>query len=127
MSLHMWLFHFHHSNLTSLFNIFNIKSLCNVKFTVDVTLFFAFFVLIFMSARGDMKILFSKIINILGWPNGTLDLKKGFDKAVKNKPAVSYYLLRIAWKCMKIMLIILTTTWYYRKSLYLSFSNSTAK
>ena len=46
------------------------------------------------------------IINILGQPNGILDLKKEFDKALKNKPAVSEDLLRIAWKCMKIALII---------------------
>ena len=29
------------------------------------------------------------IINILGQPNGIVDLKKGFDKALKNLPAVS--------------------------------------
>ena len=46
------------------------------------------------------------IINILGQPNGILDLKKGFDQALKNIPALSKDLLRIAWKCMKIMLII---------------------
>ena len=46
------------------------------------------------------------ITNILGQPNGILDLKKGFDKALKNIPAVSEDLLRIAWKCMKIALII---------------------
>ena len=59
ISPHVTFFYFHHSNLTSLFGIFNIKSLCNAKFTVDVTPFFAFFVLIFMSAHGNMKILFS--------------------------------------------------------------------
>ena len=47
-----------------------------------------------------------KIINILGQPNDILDLKKGFDKALKNIPAVSEDLLRIAWKCMEIALII---------------------
>ena len=36
------------------------------------------------------------IINILGQPNGILDLKKGFDKALKNIPAVSEDLLKIA-------------------------------
>ena len=36
------------------------------------------------------------IINILGYPNGILDLKKRFDKALKNIPAVSEDLLRIA-------------------------------
>ena len=46
------------------------------------------------------------IINIVGQPNGILDLKKGFDKALKNKPSLSEDLLRIAWKCMKIALII---------------------
>ena len=49
------------------------------------------------------------IIRILGQPNGIygiLDLKKGFDKALKNIPAVSEDLLRIAWKCLKIALII---------------------
>ena len=35
-----------------------------------------------------------------------LDLNKEFDKAVKNIPAVSKDLLRIAWKGMKIVLII---------------------
>ena len=29
------------------------------------------------------------IINILGQPNGIVDLKKGFDKTLKNVPAVS--------------------------------------
>ena len=46
------------------------------------------------------------IINILGQPDGILDLKKGFDKALKSIPAVSEDLLRIAWKCMKIALIM---------------------
>ena len=47
-----------------------------------------------------------RIINVLGQPDGILDLKKGFDKALKNIPAVSEDLLMIAWKCMKIALII---------------------
>ena len=38
------------------------------------------------------------IINILGQPNGIVNLKKGFDKALKDIPAVSEDLLRIAWK-----------------------------
>ena len=46
------------------------------------------------------------IINILGQPNGIVNLKKGFDKALKNILAVSEDLLRIVWKCMKIALII---------------------
>ena len=46
------------------------------------------------------------IINILGWPNGILDLKKEFVKTLKNIPVVSKDLLGIAWKCMKIALII---------------------
>ena len=46
------------------------------------------------------------IINILGEPNGILDLKKGFDKALKTIPAVSEDLLRIAGKYMKNALII---------------------
>ena len=37
---------------------------------------------------------------------GILDLKKGFNKPLKNIPPVSENLLRIAWKCMKIALII---------------------
>ena len=37
------------------------------------------------------------IINILGLPNCILDLKKGFDKSLKNTPAVSKDLLRIDW------------------------------
>ena len=47
-----------------------------------------------------------KIINILGQPTGILDLKKRFDKALKNITAVREDLLRIAWKCMKIALIL---------------------
>ena len=46
------------------------------------------------------------IINIFGQPKDILDLKKGFDKTLKNMPAVSKGLLRIALKCMKITLII---------------------
>ena len=46
------------------------------------------------------------IISILGQPNGIVDLKKGFDKALKNESVVSEDLLRISWKCMKIPLII---------------------
>ena len=46
------------------------------------------------------------IINILGHPNGILDVKNGFDKALKNILAVSQDLLRIDWKCLKIALII---------------------
>ena len=46
------------------------------------------------------------IISILGQPNGILDLKKGFDKVLKNIPAVSEDLLRIDWKCLKIAVII---------------------
>ena len=46
------------------------------------------------------------IISILGQPNGIVDLKKGFDKAPKDISAVSQDLLRIAWECMKIGLII---------------------
>ena len=48
----------------------------------------------------------STIINILGQPNYIVELKKGFDKALKNTAAVSEDSLRIAWKCMKIALII---------------------
>ena len=46
------------------------------------------------------------IFNILGYPTGILDLKKGFDKTFKNIPTASEDLLRICWKCMKIALII---------------------
>ena len=48
----------------------------------------------------------STIINVLRQPNGIAELKKGFDKALKNLPAVSEDLLRIVWKCMKIEVII---------------------
>ena len=48
----------------------------------------------------------STIINILRQPNGIAGLKKGFDKTLKNLPAVSEDLLRIVWKCMKIEVII---------------------
>ena len=40
-------------------------------------------------------------LNVLGWPNGILDLKIGYDKSLKNVVTVSEDLLRIAWKCMK--------------------------
>ena len=46
------------------------------------------------------------IINILRYPSGILDMKKGFDKALKNIPAVSEDLLRINWNYLKIALII---------------------
>ena len=46
-------------NRNSHFDVFNIKSFCNSKFTVDVTQFFAFFVLSFMQAHGNMKISFN--------------------------------------------------------------------
>ena len=49
-------------------------------------------------------------LNILGWPNDTLDLTKGFDKNLKNVSAVSEDLLRIAWKGMKIPLMTLAIT-----------------
>ena len=35
------------------------------------------------------------IFNILGQPNGILDLKKGFDKTLKKIPAVSEDLLSL--------------------------------
>ena len=47
-----------------------------------------------------------RIVNILGLPNGILYLKKGYDKIVKSIPTVVEDLLRIVWKCMKMMLII---------------------
>ena len=50
------------------------------------------------------------ITNILRSANVILDLKKGFDKTLKNVPAVSENLLRIAWMCMKIVLIIYAIT-----------------
>ena len=46
------------------------------------------------------------IINVLGQLNGILNLKKGFDKALKNIPAASDDLLMIAWRCMNIALSI---------------------
>ena len=46
------------------------------------------------------------IVNILGYPNGILDLKKGYDKTLKGMPTIGEDLLKIAWKCMKIALII---------------------
>ena len=45
-------------------------------------------------------------LNILRQPNSILDLKKGFDKNLKNIPAVSEDFLRIAWKGTEIALII---------------------
>ena len=46
------------------------------------------------------------IINDFGQAHGILDLKKGFDEALNNIPAVSEDLLRIPWKCMKYALTI---------------------
>ena len=40
-------FYFHYTNLTCLFGVFKIIFLYNANFTVDVTAFFALFVLIF--------------------------------------------------------------------------------
>ena len=34
-------------------------------------------------------------LNILGWPNDNLDLKKEFDKTLKNISTVSEHFLRI--------------------------------
>ena len=45
-------------------------------------------------------------INILGYPNDILNLKRGYDKTLKNIPNVSDNLLRIAWKCLKFARII---------------------
>ena len=44
-----------------------------------------------------------KFTTILGQPNVTLNLKKGYDKILKNIPTVSEDWLRIDWKCMKIV------------------------
>ena len=44
-------------------------------------------------------------INMLGKPN-ILDLKKVFDKALRNMAIVRGDLLRIVWKVIKIALII---------------------
>ena len=46
------------------------------------------------------------ILDILGQPNGILDLKNTFDKTLKNRLAVSEDLLRIVWKYMKIVQVI---------------------
>ena len=51
------------------------------------------------------------IFNILGQPNGIFDLKKGFDKILKNIAPASEDLLRIVWKRNKIVLIIQVITW----------------
>ena len=48
-------------------------------------------------------------INILGYPNDILNLKRGYDKTLKNIPNVSDNLLRIAWKCLKFAQIITAT------------------
>ena len=54
----VFLFYFHHSNLTSLFSFFNIKYLSNANITVDIIRFFAIFVLIFMSAHAAFSIIY---------------------------------------------------------------------
>ena len=46
------------------------------------------------------------MFNFLGYPDGILDLKKEFYKNPKNIPVTSRDLLMIAWKCMKIDLIV---------------------
>ena len=45
-------------------------------------------------------------VKIVGQPNGILDLKRGYNETCKNIPTVSEDLLRIVWKCMKIVRII---------------------
>ena len=45
-------------------------------------------------------------IHISGKPNDILDLKKGYDKTLKNILTPSEDLLRILWKCTIIVLII---------------------
>ena len=45
-------------------------------------------------------------ISILGLPNFILDLKKEYDKTLKNIPAVSDDCLMINWKRIKIALIV---------------------
>ena len=45
-------------------------------------------------------------ISILGQPNVIMNLKKVYDKTLKNIPTISKDLLRTVWKCMKIALII---------------------
>ena len=45
-------------------------------------------------------------INILGQPNFILDLKKKYDKTLKNIPIVSEDCLKIDWKCIKITQIV---------------------
>ena len=44
--------------------------------------------------------------NIFRKLNDILDLKKICDRTLKNIPTVGEVLLKIAWKCMKIALII---------------------
>ena len=45
-------------------------------------------------------------INILGQPNISLNLKKEYDKTLKNIPTASEDCLRIDWKSVKIALIV---------------------
>ena len=49
-------------------------------------------------------------ISILGQPNVILNLKKGYDKTLRNIPTLSEDWLMIDWKCMKIALIVQATT-----------------
>ena len=46
------------------------------------------------------------IIDIFGEPHNILDLKKGYDKTLKNIPTVTENLRRIAYAFMKIAVII---------------------
>ena len=111
-------FYFHPTTVTCLFHfgVFKIKSLCYANLTTDVTLNFALFVFIFQVGSHSFQyylvvrriyiLIKNKIFNILGYRIGISDFKKGFDKTLKNIPAVSKDLLRIAWMCMKVGLII---------------------
>ena len=45
-------------------------------------------------------------INILGQPNFFLNLKKGYDKTLRNAQAVGEHWLRFDWKCMKMTLVV---------------------
>ena len=98
-----------------LFDVFQVKPLCDATITGGVRPFFALFALNFqvpscifqyyLAARRIEIMIKLIILNIFGQPNCILTLKKGFDETLKNIAAVSKDLLRISWKCMKIALI----------------------
>ena len=60
----------------------------------------------YLAVRRFKTMIKRTIINIIGSPNGILDLENEYDETLKNIISVSEDMLQIAWKCMKIAPII---------------------